>query len=1365
MSKSKARFLAELLSSDGKVIKTKSEASTIIVGDLPTIPNSKLANSSVTIAGSGLSLGASLTLDTGDITEHTNYKYYTDARADARIVNAGSANWNTAYTVANAALPKAGGAMTGAITTNSTFDGVDIATRDAVLTSTTTTAGAALPKAGGTMTGTLAMGANAITSTSTIDSGFITSPKITATASGMSSFATNLTNDEDWANSPISIRERGLAGAGDGENKDAPNINYHWSARISRSIWMESTGRFHIGEYDSTGVPQLTTGMSGLNVGNIDINNVTVIDASRVLTNLQGSLKSDTTFAFLTTADGAQNIRTRSVFAGTSYGDTPPAGSFNATNTYEQNGTTVIDSNKNLTNIGTISSGAITSSGKLYINQPSSDTNNELIIMRANDVYADQVWTDNSGSIRLRTENGRFDVFTGGAADSISASGATTRLSIAATGPFDFKTNNLTNIGTINSGAITSTGLLTSVGGVINTNTGSNALYITRLGNTNEALKIHCDDRGAVFESIQDETTDTYGNFIFAMDAGVAQPYFDVRKGTADSASKFTVNGSGKVGINIQAPVYTLDVRNPSDINQTFRVLYPDAATVEIGTSRMSSGATQGLFVNGQTLVKFGISGAEKMRVHTNGNVGIGTSSPAAGLQVSKGLTNAGGPAAGASTASACFGNDGSDDNYGLVLGADGNGLGYISAQRTDGTATAYPLVIQHTGGNVGIGTSAPGTSKLKVYNSTVSGNTRLHIHNDKSGDAAELRLEGKRTSSNDTGQLLFANNGNVVARIDAVSAGDDGALRFFTSATGTGDSVVQAMSISTAGVGTFVSDLVVNGKLGINENSLSSNARLQVRFDNAQSYNAYNALTNPSMIIKNLTSGASKFASLGFITEANGEGAISLVQGSGNINADMTFSLRSSGSRTEHLRITHDGKVGIGTAAPTAPLEVFSGEIANGANKGIRIVSNGAVKKYSIRTGITGAENTSFAIHDDTASANRLVISTAGNVGIGETVPQSKLHVKSGDSGGTIYDAGYNPLVIETPSHGGIQILTPNNRNGLIYFGDNDSPISGRIEYLHSTDTFEFVTGGASRLTLNNVGLSSTVKINAPSFIPSTGYNIEYLIVGGGGGGGTTIYDDAGGGGAGGYRSSIAGNPSANYAPPEPPLLAVVGKTYAVTVGAGGGQLGQGNSSGFGLIQSEGGGRAGNHRSRGHPGGSGGGGSGQYSAGDNVEGGVGYYGQGNNGGTMTNYSAAGGGGGAGAPGEGGSGSSKAGGAGVWSVVESGIELHFGSQTANRVYRAGGGGGYSAGAGGLGGGGRGWTTGTAPTAGAVNTGGGGGGNKENVSGSATVGGGSGIVILKVPTSNYTGTTTGSPTVTTVGSYKILKFTSSGSYTA
>jgi hypothetical protein len=43
----------------------------------------------------------------------------------------------------------------GNLVVNGTVDGVDIAARDAILTSTTTTAGAALPKAGGTMTGNL----------------------------------------------------------------------------------------------------------------------------------------------------------------------------------------------------------------------------------------------------------------------------------------------------------------------------------------------------------------------------------------------------------------------------------------------------------------------------------------------------------------------------------------------------------------------------------------------------------------------------------------------------------------------------------------------------------------------------------------------------------------------------------------------------------------------------------------------------------------------------------------------------------------------------------------------------------------------------------------------------------------------------------------------------------------------------------------------------------------------------------------------------------------------------------------------------------------------------------------------------------
>jgi len=61
---------------------------------------------------------------------------------------------NYSHTADTFALNKGLG-VTGNITVSGTVDGVDIATRDGILTSTTTTAGAALPKAGGTMTGNL----------------------------------------------------------------------------------------------------------------------------------------------------------------------------------------------------------------------------------------------------------------------------------------------------------------------------------------------------------------------------------------------------------------------------------------------------------------------------------------------------------------------------------------------------------------------------------------------------------------------------------------------------------------------------------------------------------------------------------------------------------------------------------------------------------------------------------------------------------------------------------------------------------------------------------------------------------------------------------------------------------------------------------------------------------------------------------------------------------------------------------------------------------------------------------------------------------------------------------------------------------
>jgi len=83
---------------------------------------------------------------------------YTDGDNAITIADGGGITAAAGITSTAASNSFGATAFSGAVTTNSTIDGIDIATRDAILTSTTTTAGAALPKAGGTMTGNIVMG-------------------------------------------------------------------------------------------------------------------------------------------------------------------------------------------------------------------------------------------------------------------------------------------------------------------------------------------------------------------------------------------------------------------------------------------------------------------------------------------------------------------------------------------------------------------------------------------------------------------------------------------------------------------------------------------------------------------------------------------------------------------------------------------------------------------------------------------------------------------------------------------------------------------------------------------------------------------------------------------------------------------------------------------------------------------------------------------------------------------------------------------------------------------------------------------------------------------------------------------------------
>ena len=279
--------------------------------------------------------------------------------------------------------------------------------------------------------------------------------------------------------------------------------------------------------------------------------------------------------------------------------------------------------------------------------------------------------------------------------------------------------------------------------------------------------------------------------------------------------------------------------------------------------------------------------------------------------------------------------------------------------------------------------------------------------------------------------------------------------------------------------------------------------------------------------------------------------------------------------------------------------------------------------------------------------------------------------------------------------------------------------------------------------------------------------YTSEWLIIAGGGGGGPAY---GGGGGAGGYRIKFDSETSGGGTNTESLITFVKGTTYTVTVGAKGAHTVAYTSTGsdggvssiiggsFSLTTVGGGGGGINDAAAppGNNGGSGGGG-GSY----NGAGGSGTANQGYDGGDgdPPSGNAGGGGGGSSAVGANASGTTAGnGGAGLTSLI-----------TGASVARAGGGGGASwngtPGTGAAGGGNGGLNSSTALGDATANTGSGGGGGPHTATGGD---GGSGIVVLRMLDADYSGTTSGSPTVSTnVGGSgeTVIIFNASGSYTA
>ena len=258
--------------------------------------------------------------------------------------------------------------------------------------------------------------------------------------------------------------------------------------------------------------------------------------------------------------------------------------------------------------------------------------------------------------------------------------------------------------------------------------------------------------------------------------------------------------------------------------------------------------------------------------------------------------------------------------------------------------------------------------------------------------------------------------------------------------------------------------------------------------------------------------------------------------------------------------------------------------------------------------------------------------------------------------------------------------------------------------------------------------------------------YNIQLLLVAGGGGGTAAEgYSGAtGGGGAGGMVEADSHS-------------VATGTNYSIVVG-GGGALSNNtavpassgeDSTGLGFTAKGGGGSVDYGTSPAASGGSGAGGSESSGAAgsstqDTYSGTANVTGYGNAGAAAAGYTGGtGGGGGAG------SAASGVGGGSIGLGRASDIVV----ASTDVTYATGGGGAA----------GNSWNHCNAGAAYTGNGSSGAGSSGGNIGAGAN--GGSGIVVLRILTSDYSGSSTGSPTITTNGSYTVLKYTGDGSYTA
>jgi hypothetical protein len=579
------------------------------------------------------------------------------------------------------------------------------------------------------------------------------------------------------------------------------------------------------------------------------------------------------------------------------------------------------------------------------------------------------------------------------------------------------------------------------------------------IGATSPSTKLHIEDSSHVYSTLQSTGANTEVAHKYRSSTLTSGYYwwtglnnydkYQIAYGTSfdNAGTALCIDTSGNVGIGTTSPSYPLHIATDSSLHAAYiKNTNNNGGGLVVAAANGGGGTNTILSLRDK-------NDNSKVSVIENGNVGIGTTSPNALLDVDNRiyLQNDGTVKWGAS---ANAGHLTWDTNQAIVKGLSGQAL-LLGSNNTSARMTI------DTSGNVGIGTTSP--------------SKELHIKS----YAPRLLIEGTGASAEneEISRVSGLWDGTYVADIQFL-AGDD-------TANKDNGKIAFRTYTSDGAVGTrMLIDEV--GNVGIGTTSPASKLHI-------------NGTGSPSIIIQD-SDGTDQYATINHNNGANQY----IARNNTSNGQHVWFGQTGVSSFTERMRIDASGNVGIGTTSPGRKLEVdFTGSVT-GAKFTRSDAAGSSLVEFANSAGvksIIGYDAGLDGYKIGTSSATNLFVKQSGNVGIGTTSPTHKLEVRGGDVHFENASSSNTFLDVKGSSANGYIRAYSDSNSVWLYQGGSNSYLqaqSGSTLRLGSGTANVVITdtsGEVMRTSSGNVGIgtaSPSEKLEVSGKILATGGQIR---------------------------------------------------------------------------------------------------------------------------------------------------------------------------------------------------------------------------------------------------------------------------------